>query len=248
MGTASQGVVLYPPVRVTGWKRLLDKNFYFFASLLVAAIAVSGFSRSVGSNLFHAAVPRPLLLWIHGAVFSAWLAFFIVQSTLVRTRKVRWHRSLGWFGAALATAMVPLGIATAIVMARFREYRLHQTGVDAFLIIPFYDISAFAVCLALAVYWRKKPELHRRMMFIANCALLSAAFGRFDFLFYNGLMYVAVDAVILLGVVRDLLLGRSVHKVYRVAFPLLIVAQGFATYTWMKGSSWWLGIAHAILN
>ena len=98
---------------------LLDRYFYFSMSLLVAAIVVWGFSHTVNNNLFHPAVPRPFLLWIHAAAFSGWVAFFILQFSLVRTHNVRVHRSLGWLGAGLGTVMVPLGITTAIVMGRF---------------------------------------------------------------------------------------------------------------------------------
>jgi hypothetical protein len=91
---------------------------------------------------------------------------------------VRGHRNLGWFGAWLGTAMVLLGSTTAIAMARFDTYQLHQPGSDAFLIVPLFDMLAFGVCFALAVSWRKKPELHRRPIFVATCVLLDAAFGR----------------------------------------------------------------------
>ncbi len=174
-----------PQSHVTGRNGLLDKYFYFVMSLLVAAIVVWGFSHTVNENLFHATLSRPFLLWIHAAAFSSWVVSFILQSALVRTHHVRMHRSLGWFGAALGTVMVPLGITTAIVMARFDTVRLHQSGADAFLIEPFFDMLAFGVCFGLAVLWRKKPEFHRRLIFVATCVLLDAAFGRILYLFNN---------------------------------------------------------------
>jgi hypothetical protein len=146
--------------------------------------------------LFHPAVPRPFILWIHASAFTGWAIFVICQSALVRIRKVSWHRSIGWFGAGLAPVMVPLGVATAIVMARFDTIQLHQSGADAFLSVPFYDMIAFGVCIALAIYWRTKPELHRRLIFIATCGLMDAAFGRFDYLFNNNLFYPCLDLLI----------------------------------------------------
>jgi hypothetical protein len=166
----------------TGRNGILCRYFYFAMSLLLAAIVVAGFKRTVNDNLFHPAVPRPFILWIHASAFTGWAIFFICQSTLVRIHKVSWHRSIGWFGAGLATVMVPLGIATAIVMARFDTVQLHQSSAGAFLSIPFYDMIAFGVCVALAIYWRTKPELHRRLIFIATCGLMDAAFGRFAYL------------------------------------------------------------------
>src|SRR5450432_2501447 len=78
------------------FKTFLSRYFYFSMSLLLAALVVWGFSRTVETNLFHASPPRPLLLWIHGAAFSTWIVFFILQSALVRTKKVSIHRLLGW--------------------------------------------------------------------------------------------------------------------------------------------------------
>jgi len=229
-------------------KGFLNRYFYFSMSLLLAAIVVTGFSRTVNENLLHAAIPRPIILWIHGAAFATWIVFFICQSTLVRTRKVSWHRSLGWFGAGLATVMVPLGITTSIIMTRFDKAQLHQTGIDSFLSVPFYDMLAFGVCIALAIYWRTKPELHRRLIFIATCGLMDAPLGRFNYVFDHDLYFLCLDLVILLGVARDLVVDGRVHKVYRYALPLLIVGQSLSVYMYRHNPSWWQGITQAILG
>ena len=108
MASVPQEVVARPFHPVSGRNGLLDKYFYFTMSLLVAAIVVWGFSHSVNANLFHPALPRPFLLWMHATAFSGWVVFFILQSTLVRTHNVCVHRSLGWFGVALGTVTLPL--------------------------------------------------------------------------------------------------------------------------------------------
>jgi len=233
---------------LTGRNGILCRYFYFAMSLLLAAIVFSGFKRTVNENLLHPAIPRPLILWIHGAAFAGWVIFFICQSTLVRVHKVSWHRSIGWFGAGLATVMVPLGVTTAIVMARFDTVRLHQSGADAFLSIPFYDMIAFGVLIALAIVWRTKPELHRRLIFIATCGLMDAPVARFDYVFDNNLFFPLLDLLILLGVGRDVLVDRRVHKAYLYALPLLIVGQSLSLYMWRGNPSWWQGITHAIMG
>jgi FtsH-binding integral membrane protein len=229
-------------------KGFVNRYFYFLMSLLFATLVVWGFSRTVNDNLFHAAPPRPFLLWIHGAAFAGWVAFFIAQSTLVRVHKVSWHRFLGWFGAGLAAVMVVLGTAIAIIMARFDAVQLHQSGTDAFLAIPFYDMIAFGVSIALALYWRRRPEFHRRLMFVATVSLMDAPVGRFDFLFNHNLFYLCLDLLIVLGVVRDLVVDRRVHKVYLYALPVLIVGQNLAIYMWRINPPWWRTITHAILG
>jgi hypothetical protein len=247
MATLSQTTPARPMKTFAGPWGLVDRYFYLAMSLLFPVIVVWGFSRTVNESLFHAAVPRPLILWIHAAAFSGWMVFFTFQSFLVRTRNVKWHRFFGWFGAALGAAMVPLGTATAIVMGRFDTYQLHQSGAEPFLIIPLFDIAAFGTLFTLAVVWRKKPELHRRLLFIATCLLLDAPLDRFDFLFDHNLSFLCLDLVIGLGVVRDLLVNRRIHRVYLIALPALIALEGLVILVWRSEAAWWVRIAHAIL-
>jgi hypothetical protein len=111
-----------------------------------------------------------------------------------------------------------------------------------------YDMVAFGLLFGLAISWRKKTEFHRRLLFIATCGLLDAAFGRIGYIYLHGLFFPCLDGVILLGVLRDLYVNRRVHKVYLTALPVLAVVQAFVTYTWMSSSAWWLRVAHAIMG
>ena len=227
----------------------LGEYFYLFMSLLIVAVIVYGFSFTIGKNLIHPAIPRPWILYVHATVFSSWLVFFVLQSTLVRSGKVQWHRLLGRFGAALGTLIPIVGVSTAIVMGRFDAVSLHVADADSFLVIPLFDMVCFTSTFPLAVYWRKKPELHRRLILVATCALTAAAFGRFPerilpgYLFYGG-----VDLLILLGVARDLIGDRAVHRVYRFVLPLFILGQTIVTYIAYHNVPLWLRIAHALLR
>ena len=230
------------------FKTFLSRYFYLSMSLALAALVIAGFSRTVDTSLFHANPPRPLLLWVHGAAFATWVVFFIAQSALVRARKVSVHRLLGWFGAGLAAVMVVLGLTIAVVMARFDTVVLQQKGVEAFLSVPFVDMIIFGSCIGLAIYWRKKPEYHRRLVLIASCQLMDAAIGRFDFMFNHSLFFPALDCLIVLGMLRDWAVDKRVHKVYVYALPSLMILQGFAIYAWRMNPKWWQGITQAILG
>jgi len=229
-------------------KAFLSRYFYLCMALAMSGLVVWGFSRTVDAHLFHAKPQRPLLLWMHGTAFATWMVFFIFQSALVRVRKVSVHRFLGWFGAALATAMVGLGTTTSVVMTRFDMSVLRQTDVDSFLSIPFADMIIFGSCIALAIYWRSRPDYHRRLIFIASCELMDAAIGRFDFWFNHSIFYVGLDLLIVLGMTRDWIVEGRVHKLYLYALPPMIVLQSLAVYTWRVNPAWWQGITRAILG
>jgi hypothetical protein len=229
--------------------RFLEKYFYFSMSLLIAAVVVYGFSHTIGDNLFHPAAPRPLLLSIHGACFSAWVLFFIFQSVLVRTRNVRVHKLTGWFGAALAALMVPLGVTTAVVMGRFDVHVLHQQDEVSFFLVPLFDMVCFSATVIPAILLHRRPELHRRFILVATCILTSAAFGRFPTNFFPpAYFYSGVDALILLGALRDLVVMRRVHKIYLYTLPLLFAAQ--SAVVWIVNHNWapWVHISKAILG
>lgn len=227
----------------------LSQYFYLSMSLLIVAVIVYGFSFTIGKNLIHPTVPRPRILYVHATVFSGWLVFFTLQSMLVRSRKVKWHRRLGWFGLALGTLIPIIGVSTAIVMGRFNTVSLHATHAESDLIIPLFDMVCFTSTFPLAFYWRKKPELHRRLMLVATCAVTAAGFGRFPerilpaYLFYAG-----VDLLILLGIARDVIVNRTVHRVYLFALPPFIVGQTIVTYIAFHQVPFWLNIAHALLG
>lgn len=247
----------------TNLESFLERYFYFFMALLIAAIVVYGFSHTIETKLLHAAPPRPLVLYVHGAVFFGWVLFFSLQSALVRTHRIERHRQIGWFGAALGVAMFVVGVATAITMARFNRINLHSKYPEANLLISFFDISAFAIPFALAIYWRKKPEFHRRLQFLACCALTAAAFGRFlpsllspgtrhslTALGFNGwlTLYAGVDVLVLIAVARDQIVNRRVHPVYLYGLPAFIVCQSLVLYTLVHRSAWWMKTAQAILG
>ena len=228
---------------------LWDKYFYFAMSLLMTVVVVYGFSLTMGARIIHPKTAPPTILYIHAFVFYGWLAFFIFQSALVRTHNVRLHRSMGWFGVGLGVVIPVLGISTAITMNRIKMMANSASDAAAFMLVPFLDIACFTTKFALAIYWRKKPEYHRRLILIASCALTAAGWGRFPGAFFQGnYFYAGVDLLILLGMVRDWIVNGRVHVVYKYALPAFVAAQTFVMFTIATNQQYWLRIANAILR
>jgi len=206
--------------------RALAQYFYFFMSLLIATVVVCGFGPTVDQRFLHPSHPKPFLLSIHAVIFSAWVVLYVVQSALVRTGNGRIHRALGCFGVAVGIAIPIIGTTTAVTMRRFDLLDPDLARRAPLLRTALLDVTSFTIPFVLAVYWRTMPELHRRLMLIASCALTAAAFVRFPATFHAWpWFYAGVDLLVLLGVLRDLVVSRRVHPVYLYALPLLILAQ-----------------------
>src|SRR5438477_1854078 len=96
-----------------------DRIFFLSMAVAVTLTVFLGFAPSYYfKSLTHAThyptgVPiSPALaplIHVHALVFSAWVLFFIAQTTLVATARIQVHRRLGIVGAVLATVMAILG-------------------------------------------------------------------------------------------------------------------------------------------
>jgi hypothetical protein len=148
----------------------------------------------------------------------------------------------------MGIAIPIVGVGTAIAMTRFR---IREGGAEALpgIIVPLWDMVAFTVAFALAFGWRGRPEVHRRLMLIASCALTAAAFGRFPSpLIADTWFYAGVDLLVLIGAARDLVVTGRVHPVYRYALPILVVGQLLAMSPTVRNSTPWLRFAQALIR
>jgi hypothetical protein len=217
-------------------------------AIAIVLVVAFGFGRTVNEGLLHPPSPRPPILFLHAAVFTAWVLLFATQAVLVRFDRVGWHRGLGLAGVALGGLVPVVGIATALAMTRLHRAE-GATGGEAFLIVSFFDMLAFAVTFGLAIWWRGRPEYHRRLMLMASCGLTVAAFARFpSWLMPDNAWYVGVDALIGAGVARDWIVLRSVHPVYQYGIPVLVLGQTTTMWIYLSGSPAWTAIAHSLLR
>ena len=204
----------------------LNEYFYFFMSLLIAAVVFYGFGRELDHHFLHPSHKLPFLLTIHATIFTAWILFYVLQSALVRTRNVRLHRSLGWFGFALGCLIPIVGTMTAVVMRRFDMQFADMRLTAPLLRTALLDLSTFTIPFFLAIYWRNRPEYHRRLILLAACGLTASAFVRFPRMFHPWpWYYVGVDLLVLLAMLRDQIVDHRVHKIYRIALPTMIIVQ-----------------------
>jgi hypothetical protein len=227
-----------------------NDGFFFWCGWLIAAVVAYGFAHTLSNNLLRASVPRPRILWIHAAVSFGWVALFTLQTALVRFRHVRLHRRLGVAGLFLGVMMPPIGIATALVMARFdvTEGLRESAYVAAHLSIPLNDMISFVAVFAAAAWWRKRPDVHRRLMLVATCLLTAAAFARFPSITITALRwYAGVDVLLLLALARDLIVERRVHVAYAISLPPLVIGQIAAMWLFLARPHWWVELASRLV-
>jgi len=206
----------------------VSHGFYLAWSLLMAAVFVGGFSTTVPDD-FTARPGLPLLLHVHGAVFTCWVLLIVAQPALVTVGDLRRHRLLGYAGAALAAAMVVMGIAaTVFTIAKHHVPPFFPKGV--FLVMNVLGILVFGGLAAAAVVLRRRSDWHKRLMLCATASILGPGLGRLlpmgDFGAAAPLIMFAVnDAILLAGPVADLAVLRKIHPAYAWGVAIVVLSQ-----------------------
>jgi hypothetical protein len=228
--------------------RARDRTFYTGMAVAAALTVALGFSRTYFLRPYFQTTPLDAEFHVHGLVFSAWIALFVVQTSLVAAQRTAWHRTLGWVGACLAVLMVVVALNAALHGAH-RDIAAGQAQEAlAFFTTPVLSMAMFAALVALAVAFRARPETHKRLMLLATLSLLDAAVARWPIpsIADRALAYYAVtDAFIAAAILYDFFSRRSVSPVYLYGGLAIVVEQ------WSRdplgATPVWLALATKIL-
>jgi hypothetical protein len=224
---------------------------YFFVAMaaLVILTAFAGFAPSFylrGS--FHPDHELSVLLHIHGLVFSAWIILFLVQTILITKGSRRLHQRLGWFTVGVAVLMLVL-VAAATAEQMRRGLPLEDAATD--ISLNLFGAIMFGVPLVAAIYFRKRPDWHKRLMLCATLGLLGAPILRLILLttnleFPTAIIWGAIvaDLFFLPCFAYDLLTRGSIHRAYTYMLGLFIVSE----IAMMNLPSWppWLQVARTL--
>jgi len=229
--------------------RVNDRRLYILAAILTPLIVLAGFARTYYLKpLFHTPDLPGRIVHLHGIIMTSWVVLFVVQVSLVATRRTKIHQRLGILGAVLAGLVVIVGILTALYAAA----RGASPGPPAlsFLIIPFGDMLIFSVLIALALYFRRKLDVHKRLMLLAAINLLTPAIARIplDFIVNNGPLafFGLTDLCLLACVAFDTIKHRRLHPVFLWGSLFLIVMQPLRLL--LAGTNAWINFAAALVR
>lgn len=227
--------------------RRLPRLFFPIVSVVVVGCVVVGFARTYYlKEIFHTP-SLPLLLHIHGFVMTCWLALLVTQTALVARDRVDIHRRLGVFGGALAGAIVAIGVAVSIYSVRTHRPPPQGMTLLGFLTIPLGDIAVFVTLVAAGLYYRRRPELHKRLMIVATIGITPAGIARWPWAFVHRqpAHFFAVTDLFLLAVIAfDYARTRRLSPAYLWGGLLLIASHPLRLM--LANTSVWLIFAHWI--
>ena len=239
----------YTAAPLTRSQIIADRRFYLSMAIAEAVLIFTGFARSYYLKSYFPLAPAlSLLVHIHGAVFTAWVLYFVLQTALIAVRKPALHRRLGLLGAFLGVSMIVLGLAVSFTGMRLN----HGTPIispETTFLVGLTDISTFALFFILGWVRRRDREAHQRLMLLAVVGgLLSAPIGR---IVGYGVPIPVVSilnlAFIFAGPIYDFVVRRHIHPVYLYGCIFLFVT--FTPFRFPVGASpQWHSIAHTLVG
>jgi hypothetical protein len=157
----------------------LGRERLFFLGMAGAMIVLTfaGFAPSYYLSAVFGGPRLSLLVHVHGVVFTLWMLLYLVQTGLISAGRADVHRIVGPVAVLVAVAMVPLGIATAIVTKQVAA-AAHLPPPGPPLVFPLGAILTFAVLVSWAVAIRKRAAWHKRLMLLGTLAVLTTPLAR----------------------------------------------------------------------
>lgn len=227
-------------------KRRAEHIFYTAMSVAILITVFAGFSRTFYLRPYFQTQPLLPLLIAHGIVFSAWIVLFLTQTTLVATRRTRIHMRLGIVGGILASLMLVIGTYTAIVRAKGPS-PIPDVNPLSFLTIPLGDMLVFGILVGTALYFRRRPDTHKRLMLLSTIAILPAAVARLPFGFIQAggplAFFGLSDLFILPLLVFDIVTRGRPHRATLLGGALIVISHPLrmvigGTQAWLAFATW----------
>jgi hypothetical protein len=223
-------------------------RYFLTAACIALAVVLIGFWKTFFLPSFQGTFTAPAIIYFHGTLLFLWTIFLVAQSVLVRTKNLRIHRKIGFVGLGLAVGVSVSTIVLGIyILKRDVAAGVGHTAVSS-LVGMFTTPIIFLTLVSAAIVYRKRPEVHKRLILLAMISIIWAAFLRFRHYFppilYWEIIFGGIipASMVLVAMLWEKYSVKRVHPVYFfVGLPLM--AEGI-TEAFLFDSSGWQVVAY----
>jgi hypothetical protein len=159
--------------------RSSDRRLFLVAAIGFPLVVLIGYFKTYYFSAFFDVRPvANALVHAHGLVMTLWVAYFVAQVALIRSKNIKLHMTMGMAGIALALVVIVVGMATAVDAQLVRGAAPPGVNPHAFFVLPVSDMTLFAIFFAAAIYYRKRPAEHKSLMLLTAINFMPAALFR----------------------------------------------------------------------
>jgi hypothetical protein len=141
-------------------------------------IAFGGFTPSYWLPIASGTFRAPPISHIHGMLLFTWALFYFVQTAWVASARTPTHRAWGLAGIALFSTMVCSILVLNITVMRLDDARGLGDASRRFSAVALGALPLMIGLFALAIANVRRPEAHKRLMYVLMCGLMVPAMAR----------------------------------------------------------------------
>jgi hypothetical protein len=230
-------------------QRRFDRRFYLGCGLLFLALTFWAFAKTYYLKILFGTPALTQLVHIHGMVMTGWVVLLVVQTSLIVTHRVQWHRRLGTFGGIWAILVVALGSVTTLHAAA-REVREHSPAATfqvSVLGLELLQMLLFGVLVGTAIWLRHRTDYHKRLMLLTAACMLPSVIPRLPFNirgFPSIFLYLTIFVIAAVGI--DTIRNRRLHPAFGWGASLILVLIGIAVI--ISTTPWWIRLGTALVS
>jgi hypothetical protein len=233
-------------------QRIRRRPIYIALSVLIAALAVAGFSPSVVGKALRHQIPHDAIIHVHVAIYAIWLVLFFAQTVLAAIGRMKLHRKLGKVLMAYGVLMALAGWGVTLNRFLHQVRSGHPDLAQSENLAPTIDMLVFPIFFGLAIYHVRKPELHKRLMIVTATLLVYPAVVRIPLSKPFNTTWVLLGvwtSPVLIAMAHDWVKRRLVHPAYvagALSMTLLVLRYRLTSTAIWAGICRWviLHVAH----
>jgi hypothetical protein len=225
-------------------------GFFTVMPGVILFLVLAGFTRTLYARPLFRVAPIPPYLYVHGIVLTTWFVWAFVQSLLISAGQIKNHRRSGTVAACFAVAVFAAALMASFGSVSRKHMDLNApasimgSGLTGITIGQFMssvvwgnivNAVSFAIFVACAVIYRRRPLIHKRLMVLASISILEPALARISH--WRGMggeqgpfIPVVIWSLIAAVAIHDIVTRKRVETVTAIAIAWLLIVRNGAVF------------------
>lgn len=221
-------------------------SFFVVSTIIMIIIVIIGFTPSLLFRPYfnNSQLPTPLI--IHGIINILWFVVLLYQSRAVYKNKIINHKKIGLYGFALATIIIILNFV--MIYGVTQKYHSGEYSAELAAALGLGNFVGYvinSIIIILAYYLRKKPDYHKRLIYLFSLSLVAFAADRIgrmslnlsDDIGLNGvaMLFLVHFAFVIALILYDIKTRKKPHIVSVIGFFIPVVSISLIFYLLSNG-------------